>query len=96
MEDLLTKEKMKVDAPKSYNVVMINDDFTPMDFVIDILIGVFGKTLEEALALTFEVHNKGRGIAGTYTRDIAETKVTKAMDLAKAEEHPFRVEVQQA
>lgn len=96
MEDLLTKEKMKVDVPKSYNVVMINDDFTPMDFVIDILIGIFGKTLQEALMLTFEVHNKGRGIAGTYTRDIAETKVAQAMDLAKAEEHPFRVEVQQA
>ena len=95
MEDLLTREKKKVDVPKRYNVVMINDDFTPMDFVIEILIGVFGKTLDDALALTFEVHKSGKGIAGTYTRDIAETKVTKAMDLAKAEEHPFRVEVQQ-
>ena len=96
MEDLLTREKMKVEVPKRYNVVMINDDFTPMDFVIDILIALFGKTLEEAFALTLEVHNKGRGIAGTYTRDIAETKVAQAMDLAKAEEHPFRVETQQA
>ena len=96
MEDLLTKEKTRVDAPRNYNVVMINDDFTPMDFVVDILVGVFGKTLNEALALTLEVHNKGRGIAGTYTRDIAETKVMKAMDMAKAEEHPFRVEVQPA
>ncbi|WP_298841906.1 ATP-dependent Clp protease adaptor ClpS [uncultured Salinicola sp.] len=96
MEDLLTKEKTRVDVPRNYNVVMINDDFTPMDFVVDILVGVFGKTLNEALALTLEVHNKGRGIAGTYTRDIAETKVTKAMDMAKAEEHPFRVEVQPA
>ena len=96
MEDLLTREKMKVEVPKRYNVVMINDDFTPMDFVIDILIALFGKTLEEAFALTLEVHNKGRGIAGTYTRDIAETKMARAMDIAKAEEHPFRLEVQQA
>ena len=96
MEDLLTKEKIRVDAPRNYNVVMINDDFTPMEFVIEILIGIFGKTVEDALALTFEVHNTGKGIAGTYTRDIAETKVTEAMDLAKSEEHPLRVEVQPA
>ena len=96
MEDLLTKEKAKVHVPRNYNVVMINDDFTPMEFVIEILIGIFGKTVEDALALTFEVHNTGKGIAGTYTRDIAETKVTEAMDLAKSEEHPLRVEVQPA
>lgn len=96
MEDLLTKEKTRVDVPRNYNVVMINDDFTPMDFVVDILMNVFAKTLNEALALTLEVHNKGRGIAGTYSRDIAETKVMKAMDMAKTEEHPFRVEVQPA
>ena len=96
MEDLLTKDRTDVAIPKSYNVVMFNDDFTPMDFVIAILLKVFKKSETEALSLTMEVHNKGQGIAGTYSRDIAETKVTEAMDYAKAHEHPFRLEVQRA
>lgn len=96
MEDLLTREKRKVEVPKSYNVVMFNDDFTPVDFVVAVLMSVFGKETHDAVALAFEVHQTGRGIAGTYTRDIAETKVMKAMEMAKSEEHPFRVEVQPA
>ena len=93
---VLERRTQRAKPPQMFQVVLLNDDFTPMEFVIEILIGIFGKTVEDALALTFEVHNTGKGIAGTYTRDIAETKVTEAMDLAKSEEHPLRVEVQPA
>jgi len=96
MEDLKTREKVEVKIPKSYNVVLLNDDFTPMDFVVDVLMKIFGKNEEEAVRLTLEVHNKGKGIAGTYTRDIAETKALAAQQMAKAEEHPFKPEVQEA
>ena len=96
MEDLLTKERADVKLPRRYNVVMLNDDFTPVDFVVEVLTRLFDKTFDEAAALAFEVHRGGRGIAGTYTRDIAETKQARAMDFAKSEEHPFRMEVQPA
>lgn len=94
MEDLLTREKSDVKAPRPYNVVMFNDDYTVVDFVVYILIQIFGKTTDEAIALAQEVHENGRGIAGTYPRDIAETKVAQAMDKAKEYEFPFRMEAQ--
>tara|TARA_Y100001968_G_C19197868_1_gene638454 strand:- start:556 stop:846 length:291 start_codon:yes stop_codon:yes gene_type:complete len=96
MEDLLAKEKQKVEVPRTFNVVMFNDDYTHMDFVIIVLVEVFGKTVEEAVTLAVQVHKDGQGIAGTYSRDIAETKVTIAMDKAKEAEFPFRLEVQPA
>lgn len=96
MEDLLTREKRKVETPRTFNVVMLNDDYTPIDFVVYVLVEIFGKTMDEAVQLAVQVHQKGKGIAGTYTRDIAETKVSHAMDLAKENDHPFRLEVQSA
>lgn len=94
MEDLLTKDKADTKIPRNYNVVMLNDDFTPVDFVVEVLIRIFGKSTEEACALAFEVHKNGRGIAGTYPRDTAETMTMRAMNMAKAEEHPFMMQVQ--
>lgn len=86
--------KKKVDRPKNYRVVMLNDDFTPMDFVVGVLVEVFHKGAEEAFAIMLEVHKSGRGIAGVYQRDVAETKAALAMDYARNRGHPFKCDVE--
>lgn len=95
MEDLLTRTKAKAKLPRLYSVVLLNDDFTPADFVARLLVEMFAKTTEEAISLAMEVHRKGRGIAGTYTRDIAETKVSRAVDAARAAGHPLLLDMQE-
>lgn len=85
------KTVVKVQRPKMYKVVLLNDDFTPMNFVIQLLQEVFGKDHEESLAIMLEVHHFGRGIAGVYSKEIAETKVEETMALANLNEYPLRV-----
>lgn len=96
MEDLLTKTKSDIKIPRKYHVVMLNDDYTPMELVIHILITIFNKTMDDAVSLTYEIHENGQGIAGTYALDIAETKQALAMDKAKEHEVPFRLELKEA
>ncbi|MCH2546212.1 MAG: ATP-dependent Clp protease adapter ClpS [Alphaproteobacteria bacterium] len=76
--------------PQLYKVVMMNDDYTPMELVIEIIKTVFNKTTEEANRLTMEVHNRGAAVCGVYTRDVAETKSDLAIDIARREEHPLQ------
>lgn len=83
-------ERQQVKPPRKYAVVMLNDDFTPMDFVVEILMKFFGKNMEDASRIMLDVHKKGKGIAGTYSMDIAETKAVIANDFAQEHEHPFR------
>lgn len=84
------KEEQKVDEPPKWKVVMHNDDFTPMDFVVDMLKQYFGHTMESATLIMLDVHEKGKGIAGVFgSRDIAETKVAQALYIAKKNDHPF-------
>jgi ATP-dependent Clp protease adaptor protein ClpS len=92
--DLLEKEEVKAKRPSMWNVVFYNDDYTPMEFVEFVLKTVFYISELDALALTLAVHTKGRGIAGTYTFEIAEQKQYEVMLLAKVEEHPLRVEAE--
>lgn len=94
MEDLKTHTKDKVSKPKLYKVMLLNDDFTPVEFVIDILIRVFNKGSEEAIELTYETHNKGRAIAGIYTLEVAETKAMIAEERARSKGHPFKLGLQ--
>lgn len=94
--DLKTKSKSKTQKPKQYAVVMQNDDFTPMEFVVAILVRIFKKTAEEAEQLMMEVHKKGKGVAGIYTLEIAETKALIAEQYAVQNEHPFRLSVEEA
>lgn len=91
---VLDREDIRHDKPKMFNVVLVNDDYTTMEFVTSILCDVFNKSVEEAERIMLHVHEKGKGVAGTYTYDIAETKQAMAMDRAHAEEHPLRVELQ--
>lgn len=82
------------DYPKMYNVIMHNDDFTPMEFVVRILRTVFYKNLVEAEQLMLTVHNKGLASVGCYTYDVAYSKSQKAMDKARQEGYPFKLTVE--
>src|SRR6266404_7838231 len=88
--DLLEKDEVKTKRPSMWNIVFYNDDYTSMDFVIFALIRVFHRSTEDALALTLAVHTQGKGIAGTYTFEIAEQKQCEVLLMAKIEEHPLR------
>ena len=94
--DLLEKDEVKTKRPSMWNIVLYNDDYTSMEFVVFVLTKVFHRSTEGALALTFAVHTQGRGIAGTYTFEVAEQKQYEVLLMAKIEEHPLRVEVERA
>lgn len=92
---IIEKTDIKISLPKRYSVIMHNDDFTTMEFVIAILNIIFKKSYEEANKIMLEVHRKGKGIAGVYTYDIAITKVNKAMSMAKEEGFPFKLTLEE-
>jgi len=94
--DLLEKDEVKTKRQSMWNIVFYNDDYTSMEFVIFVLTKVFHRSTEDALALTFAVHTQGKGIAGTYTFEVAEQKQCEVLLMAKVEEHPLRVEVEPA
>lgn len=78
-----------IKEPPLYRVVLINDDFTPMEFVVNILEAVFGMERTRATQVMLEVHMKGKGICGVYNFEIAETKVAQVMGIAQQHEHPL-------
>ena len=90
-----SKSKNKIKRPKKYKCVMYNDDYTPMDFVVVILQTVFRKSSAEANALMLRVHNQGKGVAGVYSREIAEMKCSKCKHYAIAMGVPFLVEMEE-
>jgi ATP-dependent Clp protease adaptor protein ClpS len=88
--DLAVDEaKPKVKPPSLYRVVLINDDFTPMEFVVEILESVFGMERTRATQVMLEVHTKGKGICGVFSYEIAETKVAQVMSVANQHQHPL-------
>lgn len=93
-----TREKTRINIrePRHYRVVMHNDDFTPMDFVVDILIDIFHKGVPEAERLMLMVHESGRAAVGSYPYDIAVTKVQTALARAQEQGYPFRMTVEEA
>lgn len=86
--------KQKLKPPPMYAVVMLNDDFTPMDFVVAVLVNMFRKSSDEAEAIMMDIHKKGKGIAGIFTKDIAETKVRQVNSVAQQQKHPFLCQVE--
>lgn len=92
---LSQKSKVKVKKPKQYKVIMHNDDYTTMEFVIEVLVRIFNKKLEEAQKIMIDVHKAGKGIAGIYSYDIAMTKANTAMSWAKEEKFPFKLSVEE-
>ena len=83
------KTSAKFRTPKQHRVVMVNDDYTPMEFVIDVLQSVFRLDYTKATSIMLAVHHKGKATCGEYARDIAETKVAKVLQLAAAAGHPL-------
>ena len=92
--DLLEKDEANTKRPSMWNIVFYNDDYTPMDFVEFVLKTIFHMSTLDALALTLAVHTRGKGIAGTYTFEVAEQKQSEVLLMAQVEEHPLRVEVE--
>jgi ATP-dependent Clp protease adaptor protein ClpS len=88
------KRREKLKEPEMYRVVLINDDYTTMDFVVNILELVFHKSQTEAEAIMLDVHNKGRAVVGIYTEDIARTKASQVHTLAAANQFPLVCEVE--
>lgn len=95
-EQTTTKERTTVQEPPLYKVLLHNDDYTTMEFVVMILKNVFHKDPATAIQIMLNVHHQGSGIAGLYTREIAETKVALVHELAQKNEHPLRCSLEQA
>jgi ATP-dependent Clp protease adaptor protein ClpS len=87
---LLTRTRAKTKKPAMYRVLLLNDDFTPMDFVVHVLERFFSKNKEEATEIMLQVHRRGVGVCGVYTYEVAETKVNLVMDYARKNEHPLQ------
>lgn len=87
---LLTRTQLKPKKPSMYRVLLLNDDFTPMDFVVHVLEKFFSKNRQEATEIMLHVHRRGVGICGVYTHEVAETKVNLVMDYARKNEHPLQ------
>lgn len=88
------KEAVKTKKPELYNVFLLNDDYTTMDFVVDILMSIFHKNQMEATKIMLHVHNNGKGLAGTYIKDIAESKVKTVYKLARKNGFPLRCSIE--
>jgi len=89
--DLATEKKRKVEKIRPYKVVLHNDDYTTMEFVVHVLMKFFHKSETEATHIMLSVHHKGHGVAGLYTKDVAETKVAQVQDYAKENGMPLRL-----
>ena len=92
----LQEAKPKLKRPPMYKVLLINDDYTPMDFVVMVLQRIFGMTEEKATQIMLHVHTRGVGVCGVFTRDIAETKVALVNQLARDNQHPLKCTMEKA
>ena len=86
---ILEVQRTEPIVPPLYKVVLLNDDFTPMDFVVHVLEHIFAKTTEQATQIMLQVHLEGRGVCGVYPRDIAATKIAQVLALAQDHQHPL-------
>ncbi|MEQ9507174.1 MAG: ATP-dependent Clp protease adapter ClpS [Hyphomonas sp.] len=88
--DLATETRIRTKKPSLYRVLLLNDDYTPMEFVVFILERFFNRSREQATRIMLHVHQKGVGLCGVYTYEVAETKVAQVLDLARRHEHPLQ------
>ena len=87
---VVEESRPKLKRPSMYRVILLNDDYTPMEFVVFVLERYFRMDTQKATKVMLDVHTEGRGICGIYTRDVAETKVGQVNDFAKKNEHPLK------
>lgn len=92
--ELLTEETTQLKRPDMYRIVLLNDDYTPREFVVWVLVKVFYKSEEEGTRIMLDAHTKGKSIIGVYTYDIARTKVMQVDNLAKQHEHPLKCDME--
>jgi ATP-dependent Clp protease adaptor protein ClpS len=93
---IATKTRAKTKKPSPYKVLILNDDYTPMEFVILVLKRFFNMDIDEATRVMLHVHQKGVGVCGTFSYEVAETKVTQVMDFARKNEHPLQCTLEKA
>jgi ATP-dependent Clp protease adaptor protein ClpS len=91
---VVTKPRAKTKKPSMYKVLMLNDDYTPMEFVVHVLERFFSKSHEDAVRIMLHVHHRGVGVCGVFTYEIAETKVNQVMDLARQHQHPLQCTIE--
>ena len=96
-EKVNIKEKVEIEIkePSKYNVIIHNDDYTSMEFVVQVLVGVFKKQVVEATKIMFDVHKKGRGIAGIYSYDVGVTKIIQAMEMCEESGFPLKLTLEE-
>ncbi|MCC2596725.1 ATP-dependent Clp protease adapter ClpS [Pusillimonas sp. MFBS29] len=87
---VLDRQPAKLAPPPMYQVILLNDDYTPMEFVVAVLQRIFGKSEEEASRIMLKVHHEGRAVCGVYSRDIAATRVEMVRQMAQARQHPLQ------
>ena len=91
---VVTRTRPRTMKPSMYKVLMLNDDYTPMEFVVHVLERFFGKGREEATQIMLQVHHKGVGVCGVFSYEVAETKVNQVMDLARQNQHPLQCTIE--
>jgi len=89
-DELKEELKTEIKPPPLFQVIMLNDDFTTMEFVVKVLMGIFHKNADEAERIMLTIHYQGRGICGVYPKDIAQTRIQQVHLLAQAEQHPLK------
>jgi ATP-dependent Clp protease adaptor protein ClpS len=94
VREVVAPEEAKVKPPPLYRVILLNDDYTPMEFVVDVLRRFFGMNIETATRVMLKVHTEGKGVCGVYPREIAETKAVEVNDFARAAEHPLLCDIE--
>jgi ATP-dependent Clp protease adaptor protein ClpS len=92
----LERAKPTLQRPMMYKVVMLNDDYTPMDFVVEVLELFFAKGREQAVRIMLAIHTEGSAVCGVFTRDVAETKAEQVMQYARESQHPLLCQVEKA
>jgi ATP-dependent Clp protease adaptor protein ClpS len=91
---VVTKSRKRTKKPSMYKVLLLNDDYTPMEFVVHVLEQYFDKRNDAAVQIMLHVHQKGVGMCGVYTYEVAETKVAQVMDMAKQHQHPLQCTIE--
>lgn len=84
------KDRQKIERPRRFKVLLLNDDYTTMEFVVDVLQGIFRRSHDEAMTIMLNVHQNGMGVAGVYVKSVAETKITQVHKMAQRMEFPLR------
>jgi len=93
---VVERQTAKTEPPRMYQVVLLNDDYTPMEFVVMVLQEYFGRDLETATQIMLKIHHEGRGVCGVYTKDVAVTKVELVLTAARRAEHPLQCTMEAA